>query len=140
MAVTPNGDACVTCSTDKSARLFKVPFAPLEAGPVERDVSAVLEFHGKFGFRALDHHVRDTKFATAGEKVRLWRIGRLPLRTYRLDGMCPNWRRFAGGHGKAGEGGGGRYLDSHSLSRSWHRSACTSSGLAALEWIKVVIL
>ena len=69
--MTPSGDACVTCSTDKSARLFKVPFAPLEAGPVERDVPAVLEFHGKFGFRALDHHVRDNKFATAGEKVRL---------------------------------------------------------------------
>ena len=71
MAVTPSGDACVTCSTDKSARLFKVPFAPLEAGPVERDVSAVLEFHGKYGFRSLDHHWKDNKFVTGGEKARL---------------------------------------------------------------------
>ena len=70
LAVTPSGDACVTCSTDKSARLFKVPFAPLEAGPVERDVSAVLEFHGKYGFRSLDHHWRDNKFVTGGEKVK----------------------------------------------------------------------
>lgn len=69
VAVTPSGDACVTCSTDKSARLFKVPFAPLEAGPVVRDVSAVLEFHGKYGFRSLDHHWRDNKFATGSEKV-----------------------------------------------------------------------
>ena len=59
----------VTCSTDRSARLYKVPFAPLEAGPVERDVSAVLEFHGKHGFRALDHHWQSDIFATAGNKV-----------------------------------------------------------------------
>lgn len=65
----PSGDGCVTCSSDKSVRLFKVPFAPLVAGPVERDVPAVLEFHGKYGFRCLDHHWIDNKFATGGEKV-----------------------------------------------------------------------
>ena len=59
----------MTCSTDRSVRLYKVPFAPLEAGAVEKDVSAVLEFHGKFGFRSLDHHWRDNTFATAGDKV-----------------------------------------------------------------------
>lgn len=69
VAVTPSGDACVTCSTDRSARLFKVPFAPLEPGEVEREVAAVLEFNGKFGFRGLDHHWRDNVFATAGERV-----------------------------------------------------------------------
>ena len=69
LAVTPSGDACVSCSLDGSARLFKVPFAPLEAGPVEQEVSAVLEFQGKFGFRGLDHHWRDNKFATVGERV-----------------------------------------------------------------------
>ena len=78
LAITPSGDGCVTCSSDKSARLFKVPFAPLEAGPIERDVQAVLEFHGKYGFRCLDHHWRDNKFATGGEKV---------------DCLCPERRK-----------------------------------------------
>lgn len=69
LAVAPSGDACVSCSLDGSVKLFKVPFAPLEAGPVEQEVSAVLEFHGKFGFRGLDHHWRDNIFATVGERV-----------------------------------------------------------------------
>lgn len=71
LACTPNGDACVSCSLDGSVRLFKVPFAPLEAGPIEKEVSAVLEFQGKFGFRGLDHHWRDNIFATVGERVRI---------------------------------------------------------------------
>ena len=69
LAVTPSGDACVSCSIDGSVRLYKVPFAPLEAGPVEREATAILEFQGKFGFRSLDHHWRDNIFATVGERV-----------------------------------------------------------------------
>lgn len=69
LAVTPSGDACVSSSLDGSARLFKVPFAPLEAGPVEKEATAVLEFQGKFGFRGLDHHWRDDTFVTVGERV-----------------------------------------------------------------------
>ena len=74
----------MTCSTDRSVRLYKVPFAPLEAGAVEKDVSAVLEFHGKFGFRSLDHHWRDNTFATAGDKVPAKRSAR-PCSKHRVQ-------------------------------------------------------
>lgn len=70
--MTPGGDACISCSTDRSVRFFKVPFAPLEAGNVEREVSAVIEFHGNFGFHGIDHHWQRDCFATAGERVRLF--------------------------------------------------------------------
>ena len=71
IAVPPSGDACISCSTDRSARLYKIPTAPLEAGMLEKEVPAVLEFQGKFGFRGIDHRWQGETFATVGEKARL---------------------------------------------------------------------
>ncbi|KAF6252435.1 WD40-repeat-containing domain protein [Scenedesmus sp. NREL 46B-D3] len=68
----PDGETCVSCSTDCSVRLWKVPFAPLEPGPVEAEEAAVFEFQGRNAFRAIDHHWRDTLFATAGAAVEVW--------------------------------------------------------------------
>lgn len=70
LAVPPTGDACISCSTDCSARLYRIAVAPLEAGLPEKELSAVLEFHGKFGFRGIDHRWQGDTFATAGEKAR----------------------------------------------------------------------
>lgn len=53
-------------------RLWKVPFAPLEPGPVECAEQAVLQFQGRHAFRAIDHHWKDTLFATAGAAVEVW--------------------------------------------------------------------
>lgn len=53
-------------------RLWKVPFAPLEPGPVECAEEAVLQFQGRNAFRAIDHHWRENLFATAGAAVEVW--------------------------------------------------------------------
>lgn len=59
-------------SVPPQVRLWKVPFAPLEPGPVERAEEAVLQFQGRHPFRAIDHHWRDNLFATAGAAVEVW--------------------------------------------------------------------
>jgi hypothetical protein len=53
-------------------RLWKVPYAPLEPGPVEAQDAAVYEFQGRHAFRAVDHHWQRRLFATAGTAVEVW--------------------------------------------------------------------
>ena len=67
--MTPDGDAVVSCSTDCSVRLFRLPFAPFAPGPVQDSAGAVLEFQGRHAFRGVDHHWTASKFATAGAQV-----------------------------------------------------------------------
>ena len=72
ISIAPSGDVAVSCSTDCSVRLFRLPFAPFEvAGDVADEASAVMEFQGKHAFRGIDHHWSQDKFATAGAQVRL---------------------------------------------------------------------
>ncbi len=70
LAVTAEGDAVVSCSTDCSVRLFRLPFAPFAPGPVADAAGAVLEFQGRNAFRGVDHHWTAAKFATASVQVR----------------------------------------------------------------------
>ena len=71
ISIGPSGDVAVSCSTDCSVRLFRLPFAPFEgAGDVADEAGAVLEFQGKHAFRGIDHHWAQSKFATAGAQVR----------------------------------------------------------------------
>jgi len=51
VAVAPSGDAAVSCSTDATVRLWKLPYAPFHAGSVEETDQAVLQFQGAHGFR-----------------------------------------------------------------------------------------
>ena len=70
ISIGPNGDVAVSCSTDCSVRLFRLPFAPFEgAGDVADEAGAVLEFQGRHAFRGIDHHWAQSKFATAGAQV-----------------------------------------------------------------------
>ena len=70
IAVAPSGEVAVSCSTDCSVRLFRLPFAPFATpGPVEDEVSAVLEFQGRNAFRGIDHHWTRNTFGTAGAQV-----------------------------------------------------------------------
>ncbi|EIE25085.1 WD40 repeat-like protein [Coccomyxa subellipsoidea C-169] len=73
ISIAPSGDVAVSCSTDCSVRLFRLPFAPfMSAGPVEDEASATLEFLGKHAFRGIDHHWTRNTFATAGQQVDVW--------------------------------------------------------------------
>jgi len=49
--VTRNGDAAVSCSTDCTVRLWRVPYAPFESGSVEAEDRSVLQFHGSAAFK-----------------------------------------------------------------------------------------
>ena len=83
LAVTPDGDAVVSCSTDCSVRLFRLPFAPFAPGPVQDSAGAVLEFQGRHAFRGVDHHWTSGKFATAGAQV-----STLPLAQTLQGSLC----------------------------------------------------
>lgn len=72
ISLTPSGEAAVTASTDCTVKLWKVPFAPFEGGPVEEDASPVVEFSGKNAFLGIDHHWQRAQFVTAGAAVDLW--------------------------------------------------------------------
>lgn len=52
VAIAPSGDVAVSCSTDCTVRLWKLPFAPFHAGDVEQVDQAVLQFQGSHGFRS----------------------------------------------------------------------------------------
>jgi len=99
VTVAPAGDALVSASTDGTARLFALPFAPPAGhGAVDADAPALLEFAvpaGAAGFglaaraggagaalRGVDHHPTRSAFATAGAAVHLWDHARAaPVRT-----------------------------------------------------------
>mmetsp|Transcript_37850 Transcript_37850/g.84390 ORF Transcript_37850/g.84390 Transcript_37850/m.84390 type:complete len:450 (-) Transcript_37850:359-1708(-) len=72
ISFAPDGETCVSCSTDSTIRLWKVPYAPFEAGHVEAQQNAVFEFQGKHAFRGIDHHWSRNTFASAGAVVELW--------------------------------------------------------------------
>lgn len=72
VSVTQDGDACVSCSTDCTVKLWKLPFAPGEAGPLLQSDRPVFEFRGKGAFRGIDHHWGRNSFATAGPQVDIW--------------------------------------------------------------------
>ena len=72
VSITQDGDACVSCSTDCTIKLWKVPFAPGEAGPLLQTERPLLEFQGKGAFRGIDHHWGRNSFATAGPQVDVW--------------------------------------------------------------------
>ena len=46
----------VSASTDCTVKLWKVPHAPNESGPVMAEERPVYEFEGKNPFRGIDHH------------------------------------------------------------------------------------
>ncbi|CAG9463788.1 unnamed protein product [Pedinophyceae sp. YPF-701] len=82
IAVTQDGHSVVSCSDDSTARLWKVPAAAFDPGPVVEEVPAVMEFQGKGAFRSIDHHWQKDSFVTAGSAVEVWDHARSePLRT-----------------------------------------------------------
>lgn len=71
-AIAPSGLVAVSCSTDATVRLWRLPYAPFLGGRVEETEEAVLQFQGPHGFTGIDHHWQDNVFATSGAKVDVW--------------------------------------------------------------------
>ena len=44
LSFAPDGESVVSCGTDCTVKLWKVPYAPMESGVVEAEQQAVLEF------------------------------------------------------------------------------------------------
>lgn len=72
VSFAPDGETCVSCSTDCTVKLWKAPYAPLETGFVQEDDTPVYEFQGKNAFRGIDHHWSRSIFATCGAAVEVW--------------------------------------------------------------------
>lgn len=72
ISLTPDGEAAVTASVDCTVKLWKVPFAPFDGGPVQEDSHPILEFSGANAFLGVDHHWQRQQFVTAGAAVHLW--------------------------------------------------------------------
>ncbi|KAL6763169.1 WD40-repeat-containing domain protein [Haematococcus lacustris] len=72
ISFAPDGETAVSCSTDCTVKLWKVPYAPFESGEVQQDASPVFEFQGKGAFRGIDHHWGRSIFASAGAVVDIW--------------------------------------------------------------------
>jgi WD repeat and SOF domain-containing protein 1 len=72
ISVAPSGDLAVSASTDCTVKLWKVPFAPFDGGPVQADAHPVVEFSGRHAFLGVDHHWQRAQFVTAGAAVDLW--------------------------------------------------------------------
>lgn len=49
-AIAPSGTVAVSCSTDATVRLWRLPYAPFMGGTVEESEEAVLQFQGPHGF------------------------------------------------------------------------------------------
>lgn len=83
IAFAPDGETCVSASTDCTVRLWKVPGAPFESGDIAEADVPVLEFQGKNAFRGLDHSWSSNKFATCGAAVDIWDHARSePINTF----------------------------------------------------------
>ena len=83
ISVTPDGEAAVSASTDCTVKLWKVPFAPFDGGPIQEDALPVLEFSGANAFLGVDHHWQRMQFVTAGAAVDLWDHSRSePISTF----------------------------------------------------------
>ncbi|KXZ47814.1 hypothetical protein GPECTOR_32g426 [Gonium pectorale] len=83
VSFAPDGETCVSASTDATVKLWKVPYAPFEAGDVQEDAHAVFEFSGKNAFRGIDHHWDRQSFATASAGVDIWDHSRSePVQTF----------------------------------------------------------
>ncbi|KAG2441056.1 hypothetical protein HXX76_003909 [Chlamydomonas incerta] len=83
ISFAPDGETVVSASTDATVKLWKVPYAPFEAGDVQEDAEPVFEFAGKNAFRGIDHHWDRTQFATAGAAVDIWDHSRSePIQTF----------------------------------------------------------
>jgi DDB1- and CUL4-associated factor 13 len=83
ISLTPDGEAAVSASTDCTVKLWKVPFAPFDGGPVMEDSQPVMEFSGRNAFHGVDHHWQRLQFVTAGAAVDLWDHSRSePISTF----------------------------------------------------------
>eukprot|EP00201_Polytomella_parva_P011923 CAMPEP_0175058486 /NCGR_PEP_ID=MMETSP0052_2-20121109/11873_1 /TAXON_ID=51329 ORGANISM="Polytomella parva, Strain SAG 63-3" /NCGR_SAMPLE_ID=MMETSP0052_2 /ASSEMBLY_ACC=CAM_ASM_000194 /LENGTH=426 /DNA_ID=CAMNT_0016323869 /DNA_START=29 /DNA_END=1309 /DNA_ORIENTATION=- len=72
ISYAPDGETCVTCSTDCTVKLWKVPYAPFEAGVVQADAYPVYEFQAKSALRSINHHWNSYTFATGSNVVDIW--------------------------------------------------------------------
>ena len=93
VSVTMQGDHVLSCSTDATVRLWRIPLPGAEQEPA---AAAAAQFLGKNAFLAVDCHWSRNAFATAGSQARsslapghrATALAHCALRTARLLGGC----------------------------------------------------
>ncbi|GMH38452.1 hypothetical protein BSKO_06336 [Bryopsis sp. KO-2023] len=95
VAVTEDGEGCISCSSDCTVKLWKVPAAPFEGGPLVQDSTPVLEFQGSHAYKGCDHHWDKKMFATCGAGVSIWSHDRMaPIKTFEMGSDSVSSVRF----------------------------------------------
>jgi WD40 repeat protein len=74
LAIAPNGEIAVSCSADCTVKVWKIPHAPFEHGPVEQDAKPVSDLVGQKAFMGVDYQFEGDKFATCGAAVDIWDV------------------------------------------------------------------
>ena len=69
VTIAPDGVAFFTASRDKVVKMWDMDMTPDTARPIA-------EYLGDFPFSSIDHHLKESKFATSGECVQLWDVNR----------------------------------------------------------------
>jgi DDB1- and CUL4-associated factor 13 len=83
LAIAPNGEIAVSCSADCTVKVWKIPHAPFEHGPVEQDAKPVSDLVGQKAFMGVDYQFEGDKFATCGAAVDIWDIDHSePIQTF----------------------------------------------------------
>jgi len=76
IAVSPDGESCISCSSDCSIKLWKIPVAPFEEGQATKDCGSVMDFPGTESYQCLDHHWEQQIFAAGSAVVEIWDASR----------------------------------------------------------------
>ena len=88
IAFTPDSVAFLSCSQDKTVRLW-------DSESVSETCSPVVEFLGHSSFTSIDHHRRKCHFVTTGNVVQIWDVNRtLPLHDFVWGDDSVTFARF----------------------------------------------
>lgn len=95
LAFAPSGDVAVSCSTDCTVKVWKVPHAPFEHGNVELDAKPMADFVGQKAFLGADYQHTGDHFATCGAVVHIWDLEHSdPIQTFTWGADNMNSIRF----------------------------------------------
>jgi DDB1- and CUL4-associated factor 13 len=100
LAIAPSGEIAVSCSADCTVKVWKVPHAPFEHGPVEQDAKPLADLVGQKAFLGADYQHTGDNFATCGSVVNIWDMEHSdPIQTFtwgcdsmysiRFNPVCP---------------------------------------------------
>ena len=95
LAIAPSGEVAVSCSADCTVKVWKVPHAPFQHGPVEQEAKPIADLVGPKAFLGADYQPTGDHFATCGSVVHIWDVEHAdPIQTFTWGADNMNSIRF----------------------------------------------